>query len=82
MHDSAGTTRHRKAAIHYIALNAQVQHDCDSTKGQSGAAMYDPAFGIRAVITAGSGTQNFATQVRMCVCFLSEISAGVRWHSY
>lgn len=43
--------------------NNRVQHDCDSTKGQSGAAMYDPTFGIRAIITAGSGTQNFATQI-------------------
>lgn len=47
------------------AHNVQVKHDCASTKGQSGASMYDSDYRVRAIITAGSDSQNYAIQARL-----------------
>ena len=44
----------------------QVKHDCASTKGQSGASMYDSDYRVRAIITAGSDSQNYAIQASAC----------------
>lgn len=44
--------------------NNIVQHDCDSTHGQSGSPMFDPQMNIRAVLTGGDqGGMNWAVKV-------------------